>query len=523
MGGCGSKPRALELRGMSARACLSVPWMALALLCAGRVTPVSALEPSGELTLEAQTGHDDEVLVDPAGSGITTPVSSRLISGHARATGHFAGLLAHDGGDRLDVEAEAAMTGYEAAVGATDRDLLGRLRYRMFSGARTAVEAAGSFRRFRRDGVPAFDLDMPERSARVLRLLGGPWSAAVEGGYSQPVYPGRDISTSIAPAGAQAGGARRQEDDRIDLALILAHDRGKGAALVASATWRRNRSNDPMLGYDGPGIELRSSLEATHGFGLRAELRERAAAAGLAKADRVRMEQHVERIQAANLPVRPVLDRYLQGLAKAVPFSRIESVVDQLETRLRDSADRVDEVFPLVRARRDPQVRLTLIDDGAYAIGAGVPPTGVAAMLRLAEKEQDGPVAAVAPVLAVGCLASSGMAPDWSLDFVREAWECGFRATELERLGRGLAESGRSGQGPPPAAIDRLRGMMREGADRERILRHLDTMRGPDGYRGPGMGPGQDPGQMHGPGGPPRDPGHMGSGGHPSGGPRSGM
>ncbi len=256
---------------------------------------------------------------------------------------------------------------------------------------------------------------------------------------------------------------------------------------------------------------------------LRAELRERAAAAGLAEADRVRMEQHVERIQAADLPVRPVLDRYIQGLAKAVPFSRIESVVDQLETRLRDAADRVDEVFPLARARRDPQVRLALIDDGAYAIGAGVPPTGVAAMLRLAEKEQDGPAAAAAPVLAVGCLAAGGMAPDRSVDFVREAWECGFRGMELERLGRDLAESGRSGQGPPPAALDRIRGMMREGMDRERILRHLDTMRGPDGYRGPGMGPGQDPGQMHGPGGPPRDPGHMGSGGPPSGGPRSGM
>lgn len=255
---------------MSACACLSVPWMALALLCAGRVTAVSALEPSGGFTLEAHAGHDDEVLVDPEGSGITTPVASRLISGHARATGQFAGLLTHDGGDRLDVDVEAAMTGYEAAVGATDRDLLGRLRYRMFSGARTAVEAAGSFRRFRREGVPAFDLDMPECSARVLRVLGGPWSTAVEGGYSRPFYPGRDISKSIAGTGTQIGTAQRQEDERTDVALILAHDRGEGAALAASATWRRNRSNDPALGYDGPGIELRSSLEAAHGFGLRA-------------------------------------------------------------------------------------------------------------------------------------------------------------------------------------------------------------------------------------------------------------
>ncbi|MFH1833835.1 MAG: hypothetical protein ABH877_02325 [bacterium] len=255
---------------------------------------------------------------------------------------------------------------------------------------------------------------------------------------------------------------------------------------------------------------------------LRAELRERAAEVGLAEADQVRMEQRLVRIEAADLPVRPVLDRYLQGLAKAVPFARIESVVDQLETRLRDAAASIDEVFPPARTGPDPQQRLALIDDGAYALGAGVPPSGVTLALRLAENEQTGPVAAAAPVLVVGCLTASGMAPDQSVDLVREAWGRGFRGMELERLGRDLAGLGRPGQGPPPAAIDRLHEMMREGADRERILRHLDTMHGPDGYRGPGIGPGQDPGQMPGPGGPPHDPGHLGRGGHPPGGPAPG-
>jgi hypothetical protein len=290
--------------------------------------------------------------------------------------------------------------------------------------------------------------------------------------------------------------------------------RKNGAALAPKA------ARTTLAGIALVLVLLPASVLAQGEPDLRAELRERAVTAGLAEADQARMEQRLVRIQTANLPVRPVLDRYLQGLAKAVPFSRIESVVDLLEARLRDAARRVDDVFPLARTGPDSPARLALIDDGAYAIGAGVPPAGVAAALRLAAKEQDGPAAAAAPVLAIGCLAASGMAPDRSAEFVREAWERGFRGMELERLGRDVAGLGHPGQGPPSAAIDQLRGMMREGADRDRILHHLDALRGLEGYRGPGVGPGQDPGQMRGPGGPPHDPGRVGPGNPPSPPPR---
>jgi hypothetical protein len=278
-------------------------------------------------------------------------------------------------------------------------------------------------------------------------------------------------------------------------------------------------------------LVLSGSAPAAAPPDLRGELARRAAQVGLTAEETAGIFKRADRIDALGLPVRPIFDRYLEGLAKGVPLIRIEAVVDQLETRLKDAAERVDAVFPrgrttpdrttLNRTTPDREGRLALIDHGAYALGVGVSANGIEQAMRLAAEAHQGPDAGVAPVLATGCLVAGGLKFDVSLDLVRTAWTHGYRGPELEKLGRDLGSLGREGEGPPPAVLDKVLGLIRSGADREMVFRNLDMMRGPGpsgpGYHPPGMGPGEDPSQMHGPGGPPENPGHMGPDGrhHP--------
>jgi len=250
---------------------------------------------------------------------------------------------------------------------------------------------------------------------------------------------------------------------------------------------------------------------------LRGELIRRAAEKGLTREQTEAILTRADRLASNGLPVRPVLDRYLQGLAKGVELPRIEAVVDQLETTLRNSAGCVDQVFPPAPRQPGSAERLTLIEHGAYALAAGVPTDDLTATMRLGEQGNGGPSASVAPVLAMGCLVGGGAEAAASLQLVQTAWVHGYRGADLEKLGRDLGALGRDGHGPSPELMQRVMGMIRDGAEHERLFRDLDHLRGPErpgpGAHPPGMMPGEDPTHM-GPGGPPQDPGHTGPGGH---------
>jgi hypothetical protein len=254
---------------------------------------------------------------------------------------------------------------------------------------------------------------------------------------------------------------------------------------------------------------------------LRGELQRRAAEKGLSPQQSQALLQRLDRVQAADLPLRPVADRYLEGLARGVEFTRLEAAVDRLETRMLESARRVDLLFPPgAGSGTERATRWTLIDHCTYALAAGVPPQGIEQVMHLAADGNQGPAEGKAAVLAVGCLVAGGIEPGTSVDLVRTAWTHGYRGADLEHLGRDLGSLGSGGQGPPPEVLRRVREVIAAGGDRRDLFRHLEDMRGNHppgpGQHPPGMHPGGDPSMHRGPGGPPQDPGHMGPhGGHP--------
>jgi hypothetical protein len=253
---------------------------------------------------------------------------------------------------------------------------------------------------------------------------------------------------------------------------------------------------------------------------VREELQRRGQERGLTPEQVQSILDRASQLEARGLPAASVLDRYLEGLSRGVPLPRIESVVDQLETRLRDSAQRVDLVFPPVQDPNTRAMRLVLIDHCAYAMSVGVPADGLDQAMRLAASGNEGPAAGRAPVLAMSCLMAGGLDASSSLELVRSAWRSGYRGRDLERLGRDLGGLGAQGQGPPPDVLRQVRDSLHSGADRETMLRRLEELRdhegpGPGQHGPPGMRPGDDPSDMRGPGGPPQDPGHHGPGGPP--------
>lgn len=186
-----------------------------------------------------------------------------------------------------------------------------------------------------------------------------------------------------------------------------------------------------------------------------------------------RIEARIAAARAEGLPVEPLMDKAVEGLAKRVPGPRIASAVDQLAGELG-------------RAR-------TLLADGvppgptdvaavADAMRRGVPEMAIQRVARDAGPEE--PVAMT--VHTLGDLMDRGVPVEQALA-VMEAWRSrGARRDELREL---------------PGAIDRL---MRQGILAGQAAAAVaNAMRG--GAGGDGRGGDQRPG-MRG-GGPPIPPG----------------
>jgi hypothetical protein len=217
------------------------------------------------------------------------------------------------------------------------------------------------------------------------------------------------------------------------------------------------------------------------------------------------------------LPSHPVLDRYLQGTAKEIPFARINAVADDLELRLRESAALLDETYPRGEVEIARETRFALIDHCAYALGVGTPADQVRAAIALAAHDELPPGDARAPVLAMGCLVGGGLGADRSFEVVREAWRHGYRGGDLEHLGQGLGGLGRPGAAPDARLIDEVIARIRSGHEHGVLFRFLEELHARDRHHLPGVGPDDDPGFMHGPGGHPDAPGRQGPHGHEPG------
>lgn len=247
--------------------------------------------------------------------------------------------------------------------------------------------------------------------------------------------------------------------------------------------------------------------------GLRAALSERTREKGLTGSDAANIFARIDHIERSGLPVAPVVDRYLQGMAKDVPLPRIEAVVDELVGRLVASASEVDRAYPPGKSPANPAARLSLIEDGAFALGSGAKPEVLRAAMKLATDERLGVTEARSPVVALGCLTASRVDDRHSYDLVRAAWTHGFRGDVLEQLGRDVGSLA-SRDDAPVDVVETVRNAIEHGAGRDRIFAELDRLAGSES-RGKGSGggsPGVSPGEnTHGPGGPPEDPGSMGN------------
>lgn len=200
-----------------------------------------------------------------------------------------------------------------------------------------------------------------------------------------------------------------------------------------------------------------------------------------------------ERLAGKNLPVAPVVSRYLQGLAKGVPPSRIEFVIDGLEARLEESAWRIDSVCEVLSDPVSQKARLASIDHGAYALGLGISNEDLSKSITLAWDEVGSIEAVQAPMLTLGILVAAGIAPDMSMEVVNTAWTHGYRGNSLERLGKSVGRLGRDGHAPSPEVVNEIIEMIGKEASKDRVFKGLDELVGREEYRIPGSYPGNDP------------------------------
>lgn len=211
---------------------------------------------------------------------------------------------------------------------------------------------------------------------------------------------------------------------------------------------------------------------------LLAEVTRRAGENSLPAGDLLRVIGRAEELAKEDLPVWPVLSRYLQGMAKGVPPARIEAVVDELQGRLENAASRLDRALPRPSDLEAREARLAAIDDAAYALGVGVAPEHLDHFINLASRETDPIQAVQAPVLTLGMLAASSLQPDKAMDLVNCAWKHGYRGNMLEKLGKALGRLGHDGAAPPERAVERVLAMMDENAGPERVFQGLEEMAG---------------------------------------------
>jgi len=154
-----------------------------------------------------------------------------------------------------------------------------------------------------------------------------------------------------------------------------------------------------------------------------------------------------ERLANAGLPIDPVLDRILQGLARGVAYERVRSVADSLEARLGRAARLVEHAYPAPEMEAPPQDRQELVAECASVLGQGVGEGDLREVLLLPNELASPLAEAVSPVVTLGFLASAGLPADLSARFVEAAWNEGYRGEKLIKVGE-------VGAGSDPAVAD---------------------------------------------------------------------
>ena len=219
---------------------------------------------------------------------------------------------------------------------------------------------------------------------------------------------------------------------------------------------------------------------------------------GIPEASMVDVVHRLHDLYQRGLPVEPVLSRYLQGLSKGVPISRIDRAADAVEARLALAARHVDRRSQEQGVVISPEERLRTVDSAAYALGAGLSEEQLDKSLDLVCRDLAEGKASVgendlnAPVLAVGMMVSGGVDGSRSYEIVSQAWRQGYRSGDLQSLSHAVLEIGK--QSSPSQAADRVLDLLSQNYDVDGLFQTLDAIQAVPAGEGvlPG-GNGNDP------------------------------
>lgn len=199
---------------------------------------------------------------------------------------------------------------------------------------------------------------------------------------------------------------------------------------------------------------------------LLAELRDRAAGAGLDAAATARLLGPGVELAERELPSRAVLQKGLEGVSKGVPADRIAAVQERLQGAVERAAGLVDPWLerPGVRARLGGAVedadseegtRATVVEGVGLGLAQGAPEEALRALLdRLPEGVARERIAALEVAVGAEVMADLPLArtrPGLAAEVVANALDAGFGPAELRELPGAMQAAERRGELPADA------------------------------------------------------------------------
>jgi hypothetical protein len=190
-------------------------------------------------------------------------------------------------------------------------------------------------------------------------------------------------------------------------------------------------------------------------------------------------------VKREGLPVKVVVDRIQQGLAKRVPAERIATASDLLAEKLRAAGPFVDGIIRDGMAARKSSEREEAINATARALEKSVSPEAVQG-IGAAVRAQGGSLPLFTRSLDTAAyFTGSGMAPKTASTLVQHAVEAGYSERDLDGMVKKVDAELRGGMKAEDAASKMDRDTMQGERGMGRQDRTLDHGRG---GAGSGMG-----------------------------------
>jgi len=196
-----------------------------------------------------------------------------------------------------------------------------------------------------------------------------------------------------------------------------------------------------------------------------AELIRRGLDRGVRAEELVRLFEVVTEARRHNLPMRPVLDKVKEGLAKRVPPERIVSAASRISRELATAHELIQRAERQGVRVEKARTREKAVEAVADALARGVSPSDVERLSRHVAGASRGAEAMALldeGVEVTADLVSMGLSPQDAVETVAAAISQGLNRHDVKRLRKGLARELKDGASPAEGA-QRLREEIRSG------------------------------------------------------------